>query len=262
MNDFDVDSELRHAARHVAELSRQVTIDLQHKSRLREELLRRHQELSADHTTQRAARSLWPRLTGLKRLTLVAPPALAVALACSVILWALQISGHQRAQAAEAARITTALRQTVPTVTQWQFTVRRNGPDGQGYARCSVPLGPSQRLYMGKDGQAFIYAAGKWWQVSAVPSTRSCPAAFQWAFATLPLRLSQVNFEVLAERRIDGVPSDGLRYGVERAGKKTADVTVWISHATGLVVRMQKSVYRGGRVVERDVADYTYARNA
>src|SRR5437588_12640901 len=118
MNDQEIPSDLQATESRLTHLSRQVPIDLQHKARLREELLRRHQELSAE-TTQRAAGKPWSRFTRLKRLTLVAPPALAAATALSVLLWALQISGHQTPQAAEAARITRALVQSAPTVTGW-----------------------------------------------------------------------------------------------------------------------------------------------
>ena len=53
MNDQEIPSDLQATERRLTHLGRQVPIDLHHKARLREELLRRHQELSAE-TTQRA----------------------------------------------------------------------------------------------------------------------------------------------------------------------------------------------------------------
>src|SRR5450759_5384088 len=108
MHDFDLNSDVRGAAQHVATLSQRAVIDPRHKNRLREELMRCHQELSAEHT-QRAAGKFWPRMTGLKRLTLVAPPALAVVLVAGLILGALQATGHHDPQTAEAARLTRAM---------------------------------------------------------------------------------------------------------------------------------------------------------
>ncbi|MBV9280123.1 MAG: hypothetical protein JOZ41_08595, partial [Chloroflexi bacterium] len=88
MNNPELDPDLRFTAQRVAELGRRVTIDPQHKARLREELVRRHQELTAGRT-QRAAGMLGPRLARLKRLTLVAPAALAAAMVFSLLLWGL-----------------------------------------------------------------------------------------------------------------------------------------------------------------------------
>src|SRR5947209_11382720 len=122
MDKFDVDSDLQQTAQRVAELGRQVTIDLRHQAHLREDLLRRHQELTADHT-QRAAGQLWPPYRWLRRLTLVAPPAFAVVVALLVFVLSPQIGGHQSSQEAVAARLASAAVKTVPTVTGWQVTV-------------------------------------------------------------------------------------------------------------------------------------------
>jgi hypothetical protein len=36
-------------------------------------------------------------------------------------------------------------------------------------------------------------------------------------------------------------------------------VTAWVDPKSGLVLRIQRLVQRSGRVVERDVVDYTYS---
>src|SRR5947209_16138217 len=98
MTDFHDDPEMADVAERVAHLGKQTPIDPLHKARLREELLRRHQELSAE--PQRAAGKLWPRIRGPKRLTLVAPPALGALLAVLALLWGMPFSGHPNTQAA------------------------------------------------------------------------------------------------------------------------------------------------------------------
>src|ERR671926_1983287 len=92
MDDRSIDSELAAVEQHLVSLSRRVNPDPSEHARLRQELLRRHQERRID-TTQRAVRTLWPGLSRVKRLTLVAPPALAAALLLFVVLSGIQISG-------------------------------------------------------------------------------------------------------------------------------------------------------------------------
>src|SRR5437763_11550947 len=162
MDDLPLDPELASVERHIVSLSRRVEPDPSEYARLRQERLRRHQERRTE-TTQRAVRSLWPRLTGVKRLTLVAPPALAAAVALFAVLAAIQISGHQSTESAQAAQITRALSHTVPTITAGQVNVQHERGDSTMSLPCpATRLGKDQRLVM-RDGRTYWYSGGQWY---------------------------------------------------------------------------------------------------
>lgn len=257
MHDEGLDPDILSVAHTIADLSRGVEPDPRYSARLRQELLRRHQELSAVRT-QRAAGRLMSRLTGLKRLTLVAPPALAAALILSLIVWGLPIAGHAPPQAAVAARITRALARTAPTVTGWQVTIDRHRGNADLSAQCSPRLTSGQRLYFRGD-RAYLWSNGTWYQVT--PSASQCVGGLDWAFATLPSSLTHNHFSLLPSRIVDGRPTDGIRYTVARRGTQYTS-TFWVDHITGLVLLIQRVEQRAGHVVERDTARYRYTRSA
>jgi hypothetical protein len=198
------------------------------------------------------------RLTGLKRLTLVAPPALAAALVLSIMVWGLPIAGHAPSQAAVAARITQALAQTAPTVTAWQVTVERQRGDADLSAQCNPRLTSSQRLYIHGD-RAYLWSSGTWYRVT--PSASQCVGGLDWAFATLPSSLTHNRFSLLPTRTVDGRQTDGIRYTATRGGKQDTS-TLWVDHQTGLVLLIQRVERQAGKVVERDTAHYRYTRTA
>jgi hypothetical protein len=257
MNGFDLDADVQQTAQRVADLSQQVAIDLRHKTRLREELLRRHRELTADHT-QRAATRLWPRLQWPQRLTLVAPPALAVLVALTIFIVSPQIGGRQSSQAAVAARIADAAVRTVPTVTGWQVTVRQVRQDTETPYSCLVPLRSGQQLFI-RDGRAYVYTNGQWY----VPtdSHSGCPFEWQWAFAVLPGRLQHHQFTILPNQRIQGQSVETIRYTLPESGGRMVIATAWFDRNTGLVMRLEHVVMRGHAVLEQDVANYRYTRS-
>ena len=255
MHDKGLDPDVLTVAHSIADLSRGVEPDPRYSARLRQELLRRHQELSAVRT-QRAVDTLMSRLTGLKRLTLVAPPALAAALILSLMVWGLPIAGHAPTQAAVAARITRALARTAPTVTAWQVTINRRRGDSDLSAQCNPKLTSGQRLYFRGD-RAYLWSSGTWYQIT--PSASQCVGGLDWAFATLPSSLSHNRFALLPGRTIDGRQTDGLRYAMTRKGTQYTS-TFWVDHGTGLVLLIRRVERRAGNVVERDTAHYHYTR--
>lgn len=265
MNKGEIDFELREAAARARDLSRRVVLDPHHKLRLREELLRRHQELSAV-TTQRAAGTLWSRLTGPRRLTLVAPPALAVFLTVVLVFAGIPFSKGPQLQTAEAARLATAMTNTVPTVTNLQWTVHQRTGGRASVLRLQFPLGRYERVYI-QGGRVFLYRYGKWLLVRSRPDAgngRNWQQTFaQWAFATLALRLSNGSgFSILPHRRIGGVLTEGIRYGAGGTFDRQVVATAWVNPESGLIVRLDRIVQSGGRTVERDYVDYTYQRAA
>lgn len=256
MNHPDVDPDVQPTALHVARLSREVEIDPRHTLRLREELVRRHQELTAEHT-QRAARKLWPRFPRLKRLTLVASPALAAALACSAILWALEIGGQRTPQRAEAARLTHALERSAPSVVNWQVSLRQIRSNTATSSSCAVPLGPGQHLYV-RGESAYLESGGHWYMVTGAVASAQCPAEFQWAFATLPYRLLHHQFTILPGQTSS---SERIQYSIPGRAGARVQITVQVDRASGLVARLDRRVLRGATTVERDIAVYRYTRS-
>ncbi len=259
MYDPDVDPDLRHVTKRVADLNQQITIDLRYKAHLREALLRRHQELSAE-VTQRAARKLWPRLSVVKRLTLVAPPALAATVAACLVAWVLQISGHSSPQVAEAQRITAALMRAVPTVTSWKVTAHQQGQNVSSVTAYRIPLAPNQKIYIRAERgtyRSYFYSGGQWSEVRDGQSIAPSGVAWQFAFATLPQRLASHRFVILRNSQPN---TEGIRYSLPEGHGLRVQVTAWIDRTTGLAKRLERDVIRGNRVIERDWADYRYER--
>ena len=259
MYDPDVDPDLRDVSERVADLSRQISIDLRYKAHLREALLRRHQELSAE-VTQRAARKLWSRVTGVKRLTLVAPPALAAAIAAWVLVWVLQASGQGSPQLAEAQRISAALVRELPTVTSWKVTAHQEGQNVSSVTTYRVHLTPDQEIYIRAERgsyRSYFYSGGQWSEVRDGQSIAPSGVAWQFAFATLPQRLARHRFVLLTSSQPN---TEGVRYSLPAQHGFRIRVTAWIDRTTGLAKRLERDVIRGNRVIERDWADYRYER--
>jgi hypothetical protein len=257
MRDFDLNSDVRGAAQHVATLSQRAVIDPRHKNRLREELMRRHQELSAEHT-QRAAGKLWPPMKGLKRLTLVAPPALAVVLVAGLLVGALQATGHHDPQAAEAARLTRAMARTVPTLTSWNVALHRDHRNDTSSFAWKAQLAGKKLVVRGR--QTYLKVDRQWFAITADETHARRLFDWQWGFAILPSRLAHDQFTLVAPRKIDGRSAEGVRYVLVRTRSQTIVATAWVDPSSGLVMRLERDVINGTRVVERDWADYTYQR--
>ncbi len=260
MSNPEMDLELRSTARHVAELGRNVQIDPVHKAQLRAQLIERHHELSAYNSTSQE--KWWSHFVSLKRLSLVGAPALALAATFSVLLWALQLSGHPSPQAAEAARITRALVRSVPTVTSWRVTVQQERGNAMVSSQCAVPAG--YRIYI-RDDQSFVYSGGRWYQLTGswqrLAMSRlsaQCPVDFQWAFALLPNHLARQPSSILPRKKGDRF--DRIHYSVAGSKGIHSELTAWINRKSGLLLRLNRVVMRGNSVVERDVAVYRYER--
>lgn len=254
MSSSEIDPQVQFTAQRVAELGKRAEVNLQHQARLREELLRRHQELSAG-TTQRAAGRLWPRFTRLQRLTLVAPAALAAATAISVLLGALQMSRHST-QTAEAARITRAFLRTAPTVTSWQWTVHEDLGNAPSTYGCAAYFKSGQRLYFRTD-RVYLYSYGRWYLVTPAGQSPGC-ASDEWAFALLPAHVAHGDASVVQGTPIDGRPTDRISYSFVQPNGALVRMMAVVEERTGLVRRLEHETLRAGKIVERGSADYRY----
>ena len=257
MRDGELDSDLRITALYVAQLNERIDPNPHHKFRLREELMRRHQELSAE-STQRAAGKLWPRITRLKRLTLVAPPALTVVLIVGLLLGALQATGHRDPQAAEAARLTSAMARTVPTLTSWNVALHRTQTNDSSAFVWRTRLAGKRLVVRGR--QTYLRSNDHWFAITADEVRAKRLFDWQWGFAVLPTRLARGQFAMIGTRVIDGRSLEGIRYTLLRSGRETIVATAWVDPRTGLVMRLQRDVVVAGRSVEVDWADYGYQR--
>lgn len=259
MRDTGLDPILQSTAQHATHLSQRVNIDPHHKNRLREELMRRHQELSAEHT-QRAAGKFWPRKLGLKRLTLVAPPALAVVLVIGLLMGALQATGHHDPQAAEAARLTRAMAHTVPTLTSWNVALHRDHSNETSSVAWKARLAGKRLVVRGR--QTYLKINHQWFAITADETHARRLFDWQWGFAILPTRLARNQFTLVASRKIDGRLVEGVRYVLAQSGGQSIVATAWVDPTSGLVKRLERDVIRGTHTVERDWADYTYQRTS
>lgn len=266
MNEREIENDLLELDTHLRHMSRRVTFDPHHKLRIREELMRRHREMPAV-TSQRAAGMLLSRLTGTRRLTLVAPPALAVVMAIALFLSGVPfLHGNegQIAQAAEDTRIYQALTQTVPTVRAWQWTIHRwTAGQGSSVVRLQYQT-QQQRLYIrGHHVSLYVYSGNQWYLVplgtgpdrGAVYRT---PGYWQWQLGTLAQRLAEQRVRILRTRSLTGSGREGVQYALGSGRRESASATAWIDPASGLVRQLDLVVTRGNRVVERDRADYRY----
>lgn len=265
MHEYDLDTDLLEIDAHLRQASRRVPLDPRHKRRIREELMRRHREMPAG-TSQRAAGMLWSRLTGTRRLTLVAPPALAAVLAVALFLSGAPFSRGGRVQSVVAARLTRALTETVPKVTTWQWTLRHWTPAGGASIERRRLSTVQQRLYIsGHQATLFIDANDRWYRAPTV-SGRSAgqpyrsPSYWGWQIGALAQRLASDRFTLAPARAVHGVMAEGIRYTIEGPGNQRAVATAWVDRISGLVLRLDLIATRAGRVIERDTADYQYGR--
>lgn len=256
MND-ETDPQLQFTAQRVAELSRRVDIDLQHKAALRLELLRRHRELSVEHI-QRPGGSLWRRITTLKRLTLVAPAALAAATAFSVLFWSLPIHSHP--QSAEAAQLRSAVVRSFPTVKSWGWTLHQDKESGPSTSGCSVTFTPQQRLYIRADrpDRPYLFSNGRWYLVTPQRANAPCPPEWQWAFALLPSHLA--NSGITRGSPIGGEATDVITYSEKPSSNVEIRSTAVVERKSGLVRQLQRVILKNGKVVEKDWSNYRYER--
>ncbi len=255
----EFDTDLSETAQYVREISSHLPIDPASKIRLREELMRRHQELTVG-TTQRAAGKLWPRFSGLKRLTLVAPPALAVVLVLGMVLGGLDVNGHRGTQAVEAARLTRAMARVMPTLTSWNVALHRDGADDSSSVGWKASLEGKHLLVRGR--RTYLHSGNQWFAITVDQTQARRLFDWQWGFAMLPNRLARNQFGLLPARLVDGQRAEGVRYTLVHTPAETVEATAWINANTGLVVRLERNVIAENRVVEHDWADYRYQRSS
>lgn len=258
MDNWGLDEDLHDAAERVIALSRRAIPGVEHKAALRADLIRRHGDLYGPGRP-RGSTALMRRWLSTRRFSVVAPLAASAALACMVVVGALQISGRQAPQSADAARITTRLIASAPTVTGWQWTLRQTRNGVPAVQRRGAPLRPYQRLYI-RDGRSYLYSYGKWFLV--VPQQGTGPAAFswQWAIAAIADRLAQRKFTHVPDKVIAGQLTYGIQYVVDKGAGDRVTVSAWLDRHSGLVSRLAASFWSHGKVVESDIADYTYVR--
>lgn len=258
MSDSDLDHDLGEISRRIQNLCVRVQGDPRHKALLREELLRHHVELVSRGRVD--AKPGW-RPFGVFPPPRILAPALAVAVALTAALWAVQLSGRSSSQSAEAARLSDALARTVPTLTSWHMTLHRIRGNTASANRCdTLPLAPGQRLYVRGD-RSFIYSHGQWHQFTTFASGGQCPADWQWAFAQLPARLAHSGtFDLLPARAITGRLADGVRYSIRQPNREQVIAVAWVDQRTGLIIRLERTVLQANRLVELDSADYRYDR--
>jgi hypothetical protein len=258
---------MRPLEQQVAELSHRAPVDPEHKRRLRDELLRRHQELTAGRS-QRAAGTLWARTWRPTRLTLVAPAALAATSVLMLLATAFQLLAGTlwvpSPQSVQASQLTGALVRSAPTVTGWEMTLQQVRDDQAATFQCIQPLRPGQHLYI-RGNRSYLFAAGRWYEVTGTwyrvspgRTGRQCPSDWEWAFAVLPSHLAQQGFEFVWNRLDRNVI--GVHYTLQQSRGSRVEATAWVDRTSGLVRRLERDVVQAGRVVERDVASFRYTR--
>jgi hypothetical protein len=226
---------------------------------LRAALLRRHLELLNQPSRERS----WPRWTHvsrLKRRLLLAPPAIAIATALSVMLWSLQIAGHQPTQSAEASRLTQALERTVPLVTAWSVVLREQSADSSTTIVCQQH---NQRLFL-RGNMSYLFRNDRWYELTpnsnGTVSAPGCSFDLQWAFFFLPAQLTTSHaFSIVSAPRGRST-LEVVRYSSKRPLGVVVRVTARVEKSTGLVASLDQVTTQGNKVVERDSAVYQYTR--
>jgi hypothetical protein len=258
MTEHDIDRELERVGQDLARRAKRIELDTAFRLRLRHDLIERHHALYAGRT-----RSRWWMLL-VRRLAVVGPSALAVALVAAIALVGLQLSGSNKPQTANAEKLTAAMVRTAPTVTGWSYTVTRhysNSADSRGFAQ---QLGKNWRVYIVNiQGRLVPYlyigrtAHGVPEETSAGPA--SSDWQWIWAFAQLPVRLADHQASVLPRSRIvDGHTSEGVRYRLRGSNGLQVRATAWVDLSSGQIVSLERQLLRGGKVVEDDWARYRY----
>jgi hypothetical protein len=253
----ELETDVQSTANIVAEVGASVPPNEAHRVQLRATLLRRQQELLHQRVH---ARSGWPlaRLRRVKRRLLLAPPALAIATVLSVVLWSLQIAGHQPAQSAEAARLDQALARSVPLITGWSVVLREQSADSSSTIVCQQH---DQRLFLRGD-RSYLFRNNRWYELTrnanGTVSAPGCSFDLQWAFFFLPEQLTASHgFSILSSPR-RGAALEVVQYTSRRPDNATVKVTAWVEKTTGLVAHLNQVVSKGTTVLERDSAEYRY----
>lgn len=259
MSNRECEFELRGVADCVAGMAREVPLNSAHRTRLRIELLRRHAELATytEAPPRRLSRLPFGRRGGV---VVAAPAALAMGVVASVLFWLMPIiSGHQSLQAVEAARVTQALARTAPTVTEWRWTLRETVDGRTTTAPWQYGFSPYQRLYV-RYGQCYLYSDGHWYLAPSAPldARRLQASAWGWVFANLPRRLARHRFVLLPDRLVDGHAVEGFRFSLPSGQNVSVVATAWVDRRSGLIVRLERQLVGGEKVIEQDVADYSY----
>jgi|SRR5579884_2926490 len=252
MDERDFDRDLLPIARHVSYLGKQVGIDLRHKASLRADLLGRHAELTARRRSRRFA------FLSLGRGLSLTSAAVAAAVALAVVIPDVHLGGRISPQTAEAARIAMAAARTVPTVTSWQVTLHRVKGNTATATNCSFPLREGARFYT-RGGMIYLFYRGKWYKFTA-RGQGTC-ARWQYQFLSLPAALASKKIASYRHTTVRGQRAEVASYASHVDGK-TITVQAWISAQTGLVLRLERSVTSGGRVLERELADYSYHQSS
>jgi hypothetical protein len=258
MSEHEIERDLERLGQRLASQAKRVELDSSFRLRLRHDLVERHNELYSGRTHA----SWWTPL--LRRLTVVGPSALAVAVVAAIALVGLQLSGSSKPQTANAEKLTAAMVRTAPTVTGWSYTVTRhfsNSADSRGFAQ---NLGKNWRVYIVKiQGRLVPYLyIGR--TAHGVPEeTDAGPASSDWqwiwAFAQLPVRLANHQASVLpASRTVAGRRAEGVRYMLSGTHGLRVRATAWVDLSSGRIVSLERQLMRGGKVVEDDWARYRY----
>lgn len=256
MNDHPLPPELRHTAHTVAGLVEQTEYNPRHREQLRRDLLRLHHELTA--SAPQAAGSLWSRLSRLKPVRLVAPPALAAALVLGVLAALFTGTGHRSPQTVQAAQMSRALARAAPTVTSWRVSVQQVSGNTASAFPCRMSLSTRQRLYI-RNGQTYLYDRGRWLRLTSDPLDRQCPSQLQWPFAEFAGRLAAGKVTILSgSSRLGGHAVVRVVYASVRPDHARVSATAWVERSTGLVLRLERVVTRGKVVIERSSAEYQY----
>jgi hypothetical protein len=261
MNDFDFDRDLARISGEVRRLSREVRIDPEHRVRLRAELLHHHRRMTkAPH---RGWTSWLSPVRNLGRLAVVTPLALGGAVAASVLLWGLAVTGQQRVQPAQAEKLSAAMVRTVPTVTGWQWGVTRHGANSTRFTGYTNP-NPG-RVYVYRYGGTlvpYLRVNGEWKGVPTETSGSVSTTDWLWAFAQLPVRLAEHQATILDRTRVvDGTSAVGVQYMLTGGPSVTVRAIAWVNPKSGRILLLERQVLRGQRLVEADWAHYVYQRS-
>jgi hypothetical protein len=261
MNDFDFDQDLAQVATAVQRLSREVRIDPQHRVRLHAELMQHHRRMMA--SPPRARTSWLAPFTHLSRLAVVTPLALGGAVAASVLLWGLAVTGQQRAHPAQAEKLSAAMVRTVPTVTGWQWGVTRHGANSTRFTGYTNP-NPGRVYVYRYSGKLVPYLRvnGEWKGVPTETSGSVSTTDWLWAFAQLPVRLAEHRAKILDRTRVvDGTSAVGVAYMLTAGRSITVRAIAWVNPTSGRILLLERQVLRGHRLVEADWAHYVYQRS-
>jgi hypothetical protein len=210
--------------------------------------------------SQSGTRGFWQRLARARRIAVVAPATLAATAAVILALFALQISGHRQPQTADAARIGRAFARTVPSITSWRWTLHARRGSTEDSAQFQAVLNPSQalRIYYGRP---YLYDGGHWtaieWNMARMGGGIARPADWEWAFAILPSLLRD-HITHLPGAVMDGHTVERFADLDRLGGKRSVAVTAWVDPSSGLVLRLERVVQIGSRMLESDRVDYRY----